>query len=316
VPFPGRPDVRAGDGHRLAVAIALAPPRSGAARHPRDGERRLAGLLREREAQQAAGIAQRQHLASFHVHRGNAAQPHVPARELPAAEEGERAEAPPRRIGFVERHRMHRHRRFARLRRPRRPIRRREGAEQKRGGEDRRDPGASVRSFPPPQHECPLTGPFRGDSTESLHKGSKTRSNNMLKKFALSGAAAAAALVAVPAAAEAQPNGRAHGYYNNSAHARAYQNQRSRDRYYGRSAYDARYGDRYGYDNRYRYQDRYDDRYDRRCSGTTGTIVGGAAGVLAGREVAGRGNRTIGSVIGGALGAVAGRAIDRSSCRN
>jgi hypothetical protein len=138
----------------------------------------------------------------------------------------------------------------------------------------------------------------------------------MLKKIALSAAAAVAALSAVPAAAEAAPNGRAHGYYNNSAHARAAQNQRYGSGYRGQSAYDARYGNRYGYNNNYRYNDRYDDRYDRGCSGTTGTIVGGAGGALLGREVAGRGDRTVGSVIGGVLGAVAGRAVGRSTCRN
>jgi hypothetical protein len=50
----------------------------------------------------------------------------------------------------------------------------------------------------------------------------------------------------------------------------------------------------------------------RRSNGTTGLIVGGAAGALVGRTVAGRGNRTIGTVVGGAAGALVGREVQRS----
>ncbi|HEY0014115.1 MAG TPA: glycine zipper 2TM domain-containing protein [Allosphingosinicella sp.] len=49
----------------------------------------------------------------------------------------------------------------------------------------------------------------------------------------------------------------------------------------------------------------------RRSNGTTGLIVGGAAGALVGREIAGRGNRTIGAVVGGAAGALVGREVQR-----
>ena len=52
--------------------------------------------------------------------------------------------------------------------------------------------------------------------------------------------------------------------------------------------------------------------YCRRSNGTTGLIVGGAAGALIGREIAGRGDRTIGAVIGGAAGALVGREVQRS----
>lgn len=146
----------------------------------------------------------------------------------------------------------------------------------------------------------------------------------MFKKLSLATAAAVTALVALPAAAEAQPRGNAYGYYNNSAHARAYHGDRyeRRDRYYRGDRYDRRYDDRYsrrGYDDRY-YDERYDERrYDRRCSGTTGTIIGGVAGALLGREVTrdryrGR-SGTTGAIVGGAAGALAGRAIDKSGCR-
>jgi outer membrane lipoprotein SlyB len=72
-----------------------------------------------------------------------------------------------------------------------------------------------------------------------------------------------------------------------------------------------------------RYYDRYgnyvgptwrgrDGRYRcRRSDGTTGLIVGGAAGALIGNQVAGRGDRLLGTVIGGAAGALLGREVDR-----
>ena len=52
--------------------------------------------------------------------------------------------------------------------------------------------------------------------------------------------------------------------------------------------------------------------YCRRSNGTTGLIVGGAAGALVGRAVAGRGSRTVGTVVGGAAGALIGREVQRS----
>ena len=120
----------------------------------------------------------------------------------------------------------------------------------------------------------------------------------MLKKITLSAAAAITALAAVPAAADAQPRGRAHGYYNNSAHTRSYQSNRSYrgDRYnaYNRGGYYEQ--DYRGYGSR--------QRYDRCNSGTTGSAAD---------EVAGRGDRTIGAVLGGVIGAVAGRAVTRDT---
>jgi hypothetical protein len=86
---------------------------------------------------------------------------------------------------------------------------------------------------------------------------------------------------------------------------------------------DYRYGGGYsqhdGYGD-YRRDNRRDERRYRngRCdNGRGGTIIGAVAGGLAGREVAGRGDKTVGTIIGGALGALAGRAIDKSNdgCR-
>lgn len=127
----------------------------------------------------------------------------------------------------------------------------------------------------------------------------------MLKKLALITAAATTSMVAMPAAAEAQR----YGYYD-SRYDRGYDRyygNRYNNRYYNSRAYNNRY---YGRSNRYY---GYNRSYRRCNSGTTGTIVGGAAGALLGREVAGYGNRTTGAIIGGAIGALAGRAVTKNN---
>lgn len=138
----------------------------------------------------------------------------------------------------------------------------------------------------------------------------------MLRKILLGAAASLTAFVALPAAAQAQ------GYYDRGYYDRGY---------YDRGYYDRGYGYRDGY-RRYRRGDyygrgRYDDRryYSRsryRCGdGTTGAIVGGAAGALIGRSIdrsdrRGRYGRyrdsgTGGAIVGGLIGALVGREIDR-----
>ena len=52
--------------------------------------------------------------------------------------------------------------------------------------------------------------------------------------------------------------------------------------------------------------------YGRKPNGTTGLGIGGAAGALAGREIAGRGSRTTGTVLGAAVGALLGRHVQRN----
>jgi hypothetical protein len=162
-----------------------------------------------------------------------------------------------------------------------------------------------------------------------------------MKKFLIAAAAAGAVtLSAAPAMAAplthsapsavaaygvTQEAPTAHQYrrgYDNDWQRRGYGN----DRAYGR---DGRYNDRYN--------DRYDRRavrgwngqswrgndgrtYCRRDNGTTGLLIGGAVGALAGNEIAGRGDRTVGAIIGGIGGALLGRTIDRGgnngySCR-
>lgn len=59
-----------------------------------------------------------------------------------------------------------------------------------------------------------------------------------------------------------------------------------------------------------------DGRY--RCkkdNGTTGLLIGGAVGGLAGNEIAGRGDKLLGTVLGAAGGALLGREIDRDKYR-
>jgi hypothetical protein len=128
-------------------------------------------------------------------------------------------------------------------------------------------------------------------------------------------AASAAAMVALPASAEARHrphNGYASPYYGNSYY--------GGQGYYGQGYYPQSYGSRY-YGSRYQGSRYYGSRHYRRdrCgNGTTGLIVGGAAGALLGREIERSGNRyrynrggTTGAIVGGALGALVGREIAR-----
>ena len=108
----------------------------------------------------------------------------------------------------------------------------------------------------------------------------------MFKKITIGAALAASTLAVAPAPALASHD----GYYDGGRYERSYRG----DNYYrGRSYY----------------------RGQRRCSGTTGTIIGGAGGALLGREIAGRGSRTTGTILGAAAGALLGRESGKSSCR-
>ena len=51
--------------------------------------------------------------------------------------------------------------------------------------------------------------------------------------------------------------------------------------------------------------------YCKRSDGTTGLIVGGAAGGILGNVIDGGHSRTVGTLLGGAIGALAGRSIDQ-----
>ncbi|GGB92427.1 hypothetical protein GCM10011494_08490 [Novosphingobium endophyticum] len=55
--------------------------------------------------------------------------------------------------------------------------------------------------------------------------------------------------------------------------------------------------------------------YCRKQNGTTGLLIGGAAGALLGREIDGGHDRTAGTLIGGVVGALLGREVDRGDNR-
>ncbi len=139
----------------------------------------------------------------------------------------------------------------------------------------------------------------------------------MFKKVLIGAAASASALVALPMAANAQYYGRGYDPYYGRSYDPYYRGGYAQGGYYTRG-YDPYYANR-GYSARS--YNNYDGYYGRRCgSGTTGAIVGGAAGALVGREIARggrsyygrRGEGTVGSVIGGVVGALIGREVGRS----
>jgi hypothetical protein len=122
-----------------------------------------------------------------------------------------------------------------------------------------------------------------------------------MRKSLLALAAATMAVTAAPAMADPPPWAPAHG----------------------KRAHDAARYDRYGRyvepralranDTVWRGNDgRY---YCKRDNGTTGMIIGGAAGALLGRELDGGQSRTLGTILGAAGGALIGKEIDSSGLR-
>ena len=76
------------------------------------------------------------------------------------------------------------------------------------------------------------------------------------------------------------------------------------------------YYDRYGNYVGPTWRDRSGRYHCRRSNGTTGLIVGGAAGALAGRAIDTQGSRATGTILGAAAGALLGREVQRQvSCR-
>lgn len=80
---------------------------------------------------------------------------------------------------------------------------------------------------------------------------------------------------------------------------------------------EARHRERYYQtDNGIRYWRGNDGRYHcRKSNGTTGLLIGGAAGALLGRAVDTRGDRATGTIVGAAAGALLGREVDRNRSR-
>ena len=112
-----------------------------------------------------------------------------------------------------------------------------------------------------------------------------------MRKIILTAVLAAVAIPTAPALADRHRN---RGLYDN--HGRYYQPQNlSRSDRVWR-----------GRDGRY---------YCKRKNGTTGLIIGAAAGALLGRSIDTRGDRTIGTLLGAAGGGVLGREIDRGGMK-
>ena len=102
-----------------------------------------------------------------------------------------------------------------------------------------------------------------------------------MRKLILAVSATAMAIpatVALPEAAQAQSRYYSNGYYNGPTWR--------------------------GRDGRY---------YCRRSNGTTGLIIGGAAGALVGHSLDGGRHHTTGTVVGALAGALVGREVQRSS---
>jgi hypothetical protein len=136
----------------------------------------------------------------------------------------------------------------------------------------------------------------------------ETEMNNALRTAALSLALPGVMAASLPAAAATwQPASTDHvEVYNKHGYDRYREYDR---RSYGQRTYQQPYyNDGYqtwrGNDGRY---------YCRKKDGTTGLIIGGAAGALLGRSIAGRGDNTLGTILGAAGGALLGRSVDRNS---
>lgn len=133
-----------------------------------------------------------------------------------------------------------------------------------------------------------------------------------VRKLVMAAALAASALAASPTVALA--GGGDHHWHRGYDHDDDDDNDDQGQRYY-------RYREPYYQEDPAYYRERYaepprDYRYSRprqscRTKGTTGLILGGAAGALLGREVDRYGDRAPGTIIGAGAGALVGREIAR-----
>lgn len=87
------------------------------------------------------------------------------------------------------------------------------------------------------------------------------------------------------------------------------------DRYRGNYNGGRRYYDEPVYRNTRVWRGNDGRTYCRKKDGTTGLIIGGAAGALLGREIDGGHNRALGTILGAAGGALLGREVDRGGSR-
>ena len=93
-----------------------------------------------------------------------------------------------------------------------------------------------------------------------------------------------------------------------------------RSRQYRGHGKDARYANSYAYGepvsrNTQVWQGRDGSYYCQKKDGTTGLIIGGAAGALLGRAIDSRGDRTLGTILGAAGGALLGKEVAQGGSR-
>lgn len=126
----------------------------------------------------------------------------------------------------------------------------------------------------------------------NTHMIQSFKKEHMMKKAILVAAIASLAMPMTPAMAR--------------PHHHRYDEYDSRGRY--RTPHEVHRGDRVwrGRDGRY---------YCKRSNGTTGLLIGAGVGALAGNTIAGRGDKTLGTVIGGVAGGLLGRQVDRNNTR-
>ena len=127
-----------------------------------------------------------------------------------------------------------------------------------------------------------------------------------LTKGLMGAFAAASVALTAPAYAGIAAPAKADGFHQLDQSSGFYKKRKDR-RYYAR---DERIisNTRIWRDNNGRYRCKKDN-------GTTGLLIGGAVGGLAGHEIAGGGDKLLGTVLGAAGGALLGREIDRDKYR-
>lgn len=132
----------------------------------------------------------------------------------------------------------------------------------------------------------------------------------LTRKPILTAALVATMVAGLPSLAQARDGGRS-SYRYEEYHHDDDDDDDDRPRYH-RSYYEDRdyHRPHYVEPRRYHYRERRD-----RCggSGTTGLLLGGAAGALLGRSVDRYGDRAPGTIIGAGAGALLGREVDRNS---
>lgn len=121
-----------------------------------------------------------------------------------------------------------------------------------------------------------------------------------MRKWMMTAMMAATAMTAAPGAALAHDHGHGHRHHGHRDYEYREYYGPSRPVYYQREAPDRAY-----------YRDA--PRRGCRTSGTTGLIIGGAAGALLGRELDGGRDRATGTILGAGAGALVGRELSRNN---